>query len=97
MILRASSLPYISDVSGPRSGMIFCRKGLRKVTATGKEEFYNLEKPINEAVFPGLQGGPHNHAIAGVAVALKQAMSEEFVVDQKQVFDETSDDIMTSL
>lgn len=69
---------------GPRSGMIFCRKGLRKVTPTGKEEFYDLEKPINEAVFPGLQGGPHNHAIAGVAVALKQAMTKEFVADQKQ-------------
>lgn len=65
--------------------MIFCRKGVRKVLASGKEEMYNLEKPINEAVFPGLQGGPHNHAIAGVAVALKQAMTEEFISDQKQV------------
>ena len=33
---------------------------------------YNLERPINEAVFPGLQGGPHNHSMAGVGVALKQ-------------------------
>ena len=33
---------------------------------------YNLEKPINEAVFPGLQGGPHNHSMAGVGVGLKQ-------------------------
>ena len=33
---------------------------------------YTLEKDINEAVFPGLQGGPHNHSMAGVAVALKQ-------------------------
>lgn len=69
---------------GPRSGMIFCRKGVRRVNAAGKEEMYNLEKPINEAVFPGLQGGPHNHAIAGIAVALKQAMTDEFIADQKQ-------------
>lgn len=33
---------------------------------------YDYEKKINTAVFPALQGGPHNHAIAGVAVALKQ-------------------------
>ena len=36
------------------------------------EIMYNLEKPINEAVFPGLQGGPHNHSMAGVGVGLKQ-------------------------
>ena len=38
----------------------------------GKEVMYNIEDKINFAVFPGLQGGPHQHAIAGVAVALKQ-------------------------
>lgn len=39
---------------------------------TGKETLYDLEDRINFAVFPSLQGGPHNHAIAAVAVALKQ-------------------------
>ncbi|XP_052513052.1 serine hydroxymethyltransferase, cytosolic isoform X2 [Budorcas taxicolor] len=52
---------------------------------TGKETRYNLESLINSAVFPGLQGGPHNHAIAGVAVALKQAMTPEFRAYQRQV------------
>jgi len=70
---------------GPRSGMIFYRKGVRSVDKTGKEIMYDLEKKINDAVFPGLQGGPHNHAIAGVGVALKQALQPEFKVYQEQV------------
>lgn len=37
-----------------------------------------LMKKINRAVFPGLQGGPHNHSIAGIAVGLKEAMTPEF-------------------
>uniref|UniRef100_A0A9L0TRK5 Serine hydroxymethyltransferase, cytosolic n=1 Tax=Equus caballus TaxID=9796 RepID=A0A9L0TRK5_HORSE len=60
--------------------------GVRSVDPkTGKESLYNLESLINAAVFPGLQGGPHNHAIAGVAVALKQAMTPEFRLYQRQV------------
>lgn len=39
---------------------------------TGREIPYTFEDRINFAVFPSLQGGPHNHAIAAVAVALKQ-------------------------
>ena len=46
---------------------------------------YDLENRINFALFPGLQGGPHNHAIGGVAVALRQAQSPDFVAYQKQV------------
>ena len=46
---------------------------------------YDLENKINFALFPGLQGGPHNHAIGGVAVALQQAKSPHFVEYQKQV------------
>ncbi len=57
---------------GPRAGVIFYRKGVRSVTKQGKEVMYDLEKKINGAVFPGLQGGPHNNMIAGIAVALKQ-------------------------
>ncbi|XP_035384719.1 serine hydroxymethyltransferase, cytosolic isoform X1 [Electrophorus electricus] len=71
---------------GCRAGVIFYRKGVRSVDSkTGRESLYNLESLINQAVFPGLQGGPHNHAIAGVAVALKQALTSEFKVYQTQV------------
>ena len=51
---------------GPRSGMIFFRRGVRSVDAkTGVKQLYDFEDKINQAVFPGLQGGPHNNAIAG--------------------------------
>ncbi|NXA38375.1 GLYC protein, partial [Eudromia elegans] len=71
---------------GCRAGVIFYRKGTRSVDPkTGKETLYNLESAINQAVFPGLQGGPHNHAIAGIAVALQQAMTPEFKAYQQQV------------
>lgn len=63
---------------GPRSGMIFFRRGKKGVDKKGKDIMYDLEKKIDGAVFPALQGGPHNHAIAGVAVALKQAMTPYF-------------------
>jgi len=46
---------------------------------------YDLEARINFAVFPGLQGGPHNHTISALATALKQAASLEFKAYQQQV------------
>ena len=52
---------------------------------TGKDIMYDYDEKINFSVFPGLQGGPHNHTISGLAVALKQAQSEEFVKYQQQV------------
>lgn len=45
----------------------------------------DLMKKINRAIFPGLQGGPHNHSIAGIAVGLKEAMQPEFKSYAKQV------------
>ncbi|MBN2529148.1 MAG: serine hydroxymethyltransferase [Deltaproteobacteria bacterium] len=54
------------SLRGPRGGMILMKKKHRKA--------------INKAVFPGLQGGPHNHTTAGIAVALKEAATEEFIV-----------------
>ena len=60
---------------GPRSGMI---------VAKANEE---LEKKVNSAVFPGLQGGPFMHLIAAKAVAFKEAMEPEFKNYQEQVVD----------
>lgn len=56
--------------------MIFYRRGVKTVDKkTGQPVKYDFEERINAAVFPALQGGPHNHAIAGVAVALKQVLN----------------------
>ena len=61
-------------LAGPRGGLILAKGG--------DEEFY---KKLNSAVFPGSQGGPLMHVIAGKAVALKEAMEPEFKVYQQQV------------
>jgi len=56
---------------GPRGGMVM-------VTKKGLEKDPELAKKIDRAVFPGLQGGPHEHIIAGKAVAFKEAMTPQF-------------------
>ncbi|CAM9161731.1 unnamed protein product [Sphacelaria rigidula] len=73
------------SLRGPRGAMIFYRKGQRGTTKKGVPIMYDIEDKINFAVFPGLQGGPHNHTIAALATALRQAKSPEFVAYQKQV------------
>lgn len=76
------------SLRGPRGAMIFFRKGVRSTDPkTGKELLYDLEGPINFSVFPGHQGGPHNHTITALAVALKQATTPEFKQYQQQVID----------
>ncbi|RDW56458.1 serine hydroxymethyltransferase-2 [Coleophoma cylindrospora] len=72
------------SLRGPRGAMIFYRKGIRHVVK-GKEVPYDLEEKINFSVFPGHQGGPHNHTITALAVALEQAKSKEFKAYQNQV------------
>ena len=56
---------------GPRGGMIMCR-----------EEY---AKAVDKMIFPGIQGGPLVHVIAAKAVALKEAMTEDFRTYQRQV------------
>lgn len=49
-----------------------------KGVVKGKKVMYDYEKRINSAVFPGLQGGPHNNVIAGVATAMKVVRQSGF-------------------
>jgi len=73
------------SLRGPRAGMIFFRKGVKNITSKGEKIMYKYESAINQAVFPALQGGPHNNNIAGIAVALKQAGTDEFQSYAKQI------------
>lgn len=73
------------SLRGPRGAMIFYRKGVRGQTKKGEDILYDLDSKINFSVFPGLQGGPHNHTISGLACALKQAATPEFKQYQEQV------------
>ena len=73
------------SLRGPRGAMIFFRKGVRRTDKKGNKEMYDLEGPINASVFPGHQGGPHNHTITALAVALHQAQTREFKEYQETV------------
>ena len=79
--LYPNPVPYADVVTttthktlrGPRSGLILARSNPE------------LEKKLNSAVFPGSQGGPLMHVIAGKAAAFKEALSPEFKAYQAQV------------
>ncbi|KAK6539599.1 glycine hydroxymethyltransferase shm1 [Orbilia ellipsospora] len=73
------------SLRGPRGAMIFYRKGVRSTDKKGNKIMYDFENSINASVFPGHQGGPHNHTITALAVALKQAQTTEFKEYQQQV------------
>lgn len=70
---------------GPRGAMIMCNGNpstpIKKVERT-KE---NLPTLIDRAVFPGMQGGPHNHQTAAIAVALREADTPEFKTYAQQI------------
>lgn len=63
---------------GPRGGMIM-------VTDRGLTKDPQLAEKIDKSVFPGLQGGPHDHTTAAIAVALKEASTKEFAAYGAQV------------
>ncbi|MBQ5555669.1 MAG: serine hydroxymethyltransferase, partial [Erysipelotrichaceae bacterium] len=77
--LHPSPVPYADFVTttthktlrGPRGGMVLCKK--------------EFAKALDKAVFPGIQGGPLCHVIAGKAVCFYEAMQDDFIEYQKQV------------
>ena len=82
--VHPSPFPYADVVTttthktlrGPRGGVIFC-----------KEE---LGKKIDKAIFPGVQGGPLMHIIAGKAVAFGEALTDDFKLYQEQIVSNAS-------
>ncbi|KAK9677994.1 hypothetical protein RND81_11G180900 [Saponaria officinalis] len=79
------------SLRGPRGGIIFYRKGRKPrkkgllLNPSDENEVYDFEEKINFAVFPALQGGPHNNHIAALAIALKQVATSEYKAYIQQV------------
>ncbi|KAG4968436.1 hypothetical protein JHK87_034087 [Glycine soja] len=79
------------SLRGPRGGIIFYRKGTKPrkrgiLLSQGHEsDQYDFEEKINFAVFPSMQGGPHNNHIAALAIALKQVATPEYKAYMQQV------------
>jgi len=84
--VHKSPSPYVHIVTttthktfrGPRGGIIM-------VTQKGLDKDSELANKIDKAVFPGLQGGPHDHTTAAIAVALKEMMQPEFKTYCQQI------------
>src|SRR3989338_4170321 len=84
--VHKSPSPYVHIITttthktfrGPRGGIIM-------VTQKGLDKDPDLPSKIDKAVFPGLQGGPHDHTTAAIAVALKEMMQPEFKTYAQQI------------
>jgi len=84
--VHPSPVPYVHIVTttthktlrGPRGGIIM-------VTKKGIEKDENLPKKIDKAIFPGLQGGPHENSIAAIAICLKEAAEPAFKKYAEQI------------
>lgn len=70
---------------GPRGAMILCNGNPSTPLKKAERTKENLPTLIDRAIIPGIQGGPHNHQTAAIAVALKEAMQPEFKEYAKQV------------
>lgn len=88
--VHESPVPYVHVITttthktlrGPRGAMIM-------VTKKGLEKDPEISSKIDKAIFPGLQGGPHNHTTAAIAVALQEASTPEFKEYAKQIVKNT--------
>ncbi len=70
---------------GPRAGFLLSKVEDRFQSKYFPDSKLNLAKRVDRAVFPGLQGGPHMHIIAGMAVAFAEALTPEFKEYGKQI------------
>lgn len=70
---------------GPRGAMILCNGNPSNPLKSAEKTRENIPTLVDRAVFPGLQGGPHNHQTAAIAVALKEAATPEFKAYAQQV------------
>lgn len=66
------------SLRGPRGAMIFTRKKIGFQHKDPKWGMVSLAEQIDRAVFPGLQGGPHNHQTYAIAMALEEALQSDF-------------------
>ncbi len=84
--VHPSPVPYAHIVTttthktlrGPRGGIVM-------ITKSGMEKDPDLDSKVDKAVFPGLQGGPHEHQIAGIATCLHEASKAAYRTYAKQV------------
>ncbi|HBK34589.1 MAG: Serine hydroxymethyltransferase [Candidatus Uhrbacteria bacterium GW2011_GWE2_40_58] len=70
---------------GPRGAMILCNGNPSTPLKTVERTKENIPTLIDRAIIPGLQGGPHNHQTAAIAVALKEASTQEFKTYGQQI------------
>lgn len=88
-----SPVPYFDIVTttthktlrGPRSAIIMCKDRTIQKMVKGELKEVSLAKEIDKGVFPGMQGGPHDHINAGKAVAFLEALQPEFQTYAKNV------------
>ena len=88
-----SPVPYFDIVTttthktlrGPRSAIIMCKDRMIQKMVKGEMKDVSLAKEIDKGVFPGMQGGPHDHINAGKAVAFLEALQPEFQTYAKNI------------
>lgn len=78
--LHPSPVPHADVVTMTTHKMLRGPRGALILTNDKK-----IHKKIQKAVFPGLQGGPHNNNIAGIAIALEEALTPEYIAYTKQI------------